>query len=83
MFSIDSFVGHASDATFTVPHMISFIFAIVFVNAKLLCNHTPAHVAPVQPPFTAHGDGRAYRHVCLRKAWPRCDCEWSVAADTH
>ena len=84
MFSIDSFVGHASDASFTFPHMNPFIFAMVLVNAKLLCNHTLAHLTPVQLPFTAIGDGRADRHIrFLLEAWPRCDCEWSVAADPH
>ena len=71
MFSIDSFIGHALDAPFTVPDMNSFILAMVFVNKEVLCNHTLAHLAPVQPPFTAHRDGRADRHVRLRQAWPR------------
>ena len=83
MFSIDFFIGHASDAPFLVPHMNPFIFAMVFVNAEVLCNHTLAHLAPVQPPFTAHRDGRADCHLPLRQAWPRCDREWSVAADLH
>ena len=42
MFSIDSFIGHASHAPFTVPHMNPFISAMVFVNAEVLCNHTLA-----------------------------------------
>ena len=54
MFSIDSFIGHASDAPFTAPHMNPFILAMVFVHAEVLCNHTLACLAPVQPPFTAH-----------------------------
>ena len=53
----------------------------LFVNAMLLCNQTLAHLALVQPPFTAHADEHPNCHVCLRQAWPWCDCEWSMATD--
>ena len=79
MLGNDSFIRHASDAPFTVPQMNPFIFAMVFVNAGVLCNYMIAHLAPVQPPFTAHRDGLAARHVLLRQAWPRFDPEWCVA----
>ena len=81
MFSIDSLIGHASDSPFTVRHMNPFIFAMVFVHAEVLCNHTLAHLAPVQPPYTAHRDKRS-PGVMVSGVWPPFPIdEWHLTMD--